>query len=54
MGICFSSSGIADLSEEDRYKHREAEKLMKEVRPLPSLPCQFCILTSFTGKGQNG
>lgn len=37
MGVCFSSSGIVEVSEDDRRKHRDAEKLLKEVRPL-SLP----------------
>ncbi|KAF8139807.1 heterotrimeric G protein alpha subunit 4 [Boletus edulis] len=32
MGVCFSSSGFVDVSEDDRRKHREAEKMLKEAK----------------------
>lgn len=37
MGACMSS-GPVEISEEDKRLHREAEKSLKEVRPLPLSP----------------
>ena len=52
MGACLSSGGF-EVSEDDKRRHREAEKSLKEacMRPL-SLPTT--TLTLVPGEGEDG
>jgi len=50
MGICFSSSGMGDVSEDDRRKHREAEKMLREAKAKMSSQVKVLLL----GSGDSG
>lgn len=43
MGICTSSGGI-EISEDDKQRHREAEKVLKEV--------SFCFVFAAVGENE--
>jgi hypothetical protein len=41
MGACLSSSNSIDVTEDDKRKHREAERELKEVSPAqPPAPAR--------------
>ena len=51
MGACMSSGGI-EVSEEDKRLHREAEKSLKEVRPIIFQRSTFTDASSLYPLGQ--
>ena len=55
MGACMSSSnpGI-EVSEDDKRMHREAEKALKEVRPICCSSANSNFTSAVTGKIEDG
>ncbi|EGN94194.1 hypothetical protein SERLA73DRAFT_188809 [Serpula lacrymans var. lacrymans S7.3] len=50
MGACMSSGGMIEVSEEDKKKHREAEKYLREARAKMSSQVKVLLL----GSGDSG
>ncbi|KAF9229787.1 guanine nucleotide binding protein, alpha subunit [Gyrodon lividus] len=50
MGICFSSRGIVDLTEEDKRRHKEAEKFLRDAKAKMASQVKVLLL----GSGDSG
>ncbi|KIK99454.1 hypothetical protein PAXRUDRAFT_132053 [Paxillus rubicundulus Ve08.2h10] len=50
MGVCFSSRGIVDLTEDDRRRHKEAEKFLRDAKAKMATQVKVLLL----GSGDSG
>jgi len=53
MGACLSTGGMGDVSDDDRLRHQQVEKQLKEVSP-PPLSTLTRATQSLLGQGEDG